>query len=453
LALSLVDRKFGRDVFSAYSARSGKQVEPSSNGMEIFLFDWANLLLRWLHVIVAVAWIGASFYFVFLDLSLVSPKGDNPDKVAGELWAIHGGGFYHARKFIGAPPYIGGHLHWFYWESYFTWITGFLLLSVSYLWNPSSYLIDPSVAALTEGQAVVIVIAMLLGFMLVYELICRFAAKPGKGDGLVAVLVAVAVVAAAAIATELFSGRAAFLITGAMMATVMSSNVLFWIIPGQKKMVAQLQAGEALDPLPGIIGKQRSVHNTYFTLPVVFTMLSNHYGFITGHEDRLALLVLIMVGGALIRHFFVQMHGHKLGRHGHPWPYALAGVVLLVAAVVVSAPSAESRAATQPATQPAAIGGGPTPQAGSSPSLETAGALRIQKVMAQHCLQCHGVDLQMKNVRLDSPEQLKRHSLSVYQQVSVLRAMPMNNVTQMTYEERQLVAAWFKAGAPVDAEF
>jgi uncharacterized membrane protein len=411
--------------------------------METFLLDWANLLLRWLHVIVAVAWIGASFYFVFLDLSLVPPKGDNPDKVYGEIWAVHGGGFYHARKFIGAPPYVGGHLHWFYWESYFTWITGFLLLAVSYLWNPSSYLIDPSVAALTDGQAVAIVLAMLVGFLLVYELICRFAAKPGKGDGIVAVLVVLAVAAAATIATELFSGRAAFLITGAMMATVMSANVLFWVIPGQKKMVAKLQAGEEVDPLPGIIGKQRSVHNTYFTLPVLFAMLSNHYGFITGHEDRLALLLLIMVGGALIRHFFVQMHGYKLGRLGHPWPYMVVGLALLVVAIVVSAPRE-----TSPSTASA-------PASLSSPlgDTETAGMLRIQKVMAQHCLQCHGAELQMKNVRLDSPEQLKRHALSVYQQVSVLRAMPMNNVTQMTSEERQLVAAWFKAGAPVDAEF
>ncbi|MFM1880164.1 MAG: hypothetical protein RLZZ344_398 [Pseudomonadota bacterium] len=416
--------------------------------MEAFLLDWANLLLRWLHVIVAVAWIGASFYFVFLDLSLVPPKGDNPDKVYGEIWSVHGGGFYHARKFVGAPPYVGGHLHWFYWESYFTWITGFLLLTVSYLWNPSSYLIDPSVAVLTEGQAVGIVLAMLLGFFLVYELICRFAAKPGKGDGVVAVLVVLAVAGAAFIATELFSGRAAFLITGAMMATVMSANVLFWVIPGQKKMVAKLQAGEEVDPLPGIIGKQRSVHNTYFTLPVVFAMLSNHYGFITGHEDRLVLLLLIMVGGALIRHFFVQMHGYKLGRLSHPWPYLVAGLALLVAAVAVSVPAPR-------ATSSAAVSSRATAPV---PAEATAAAgvqepLRIQKIVSQHCLQCHGAAVQMKNVRLDSTEALKSHALAMYQQVAVLKAMPMNNLTQMSDSERQTVAAWFKAGAPVDREF
>jgi len=414
--------------------------------MEAFLLDWANLLLRWLHVIVAVAWIGTSFYFVFLDLSLVPPKGDNPDRVYGEIWAVHGGGFYHARKFVGAPPYVGGHLHWFYWESYFTWITGFLLLSVSYLWNPSSYLIDPSVAALTDDQAVVIVLVMLVGFFLVYELICRFAAKPGKGDGIVAILVALAVAGAAAIATELFSGRAAFLITGSIMATVMSANVLFWIIPGQKKMVAKLQAGEEVDPLPGIIGKQRSVHNTYFTLPVLFAMLSNHYGFITGHEDRLALLLLIMVGGALIRHFFVQMHGYKLARVGHPWPYLVAGLALLVAAIAVSVPVPKA---------PSAVGA-PAASTSGTPSaapMATGNTLRIQQIVSQHCLQCHGAAVQMKNVRLDSPEELQRHALAMYQQVAVLRAMPMNNLIQMSDEERQVVAAWFKAGAPVDREF
>ncbi|MFZ9314885.1 MAG: urate hydroxylase PuuD [Burkholderiaceae bacterium] len=414
--------------------------------MEAFLLDWANLLLRWLHVIVAVAWIGASFYFVFLDLSLVPPKGENPDKVYGEIWAVHGGGFYHARKFMGAPPYVGGHLHWFYWESYFTWITGFLLLSVSYLWNPSSYLIDPSVAALTDGQAVGIVLGMLVGFFLVYELICRFAAKPGKGDGVVAVLVAVAVAVAAFVATELFSGRAAFLITGAMMATVMSANVLFWVIPGQKKMVAKLQAGEEVDPLPGIIGKQRSVHNTYFTLPVLFAMLSNHYGFITGHEDRLVLLLLIMVGGALIRHFFVQMHGYKLGRVGHPWPYLVSGLALLVAAIAVSVPAPKKPVASGAA---APITMSPSSVAPAA----SGGTLRIQQIVSQHCLQCHGAAVQMKNVRLDSPEALKSHALGVYQQVAVLRAMPMNNLTQMSDEERQTVAAWFKAGAPTDREF
>lgn len=395
--------------------------------METYLLDWANLLLRWLHVIVAIAWIGASFYFVFLDSSLVAPRGENPDRVSGELWAVHGGGFYHARKFMGTPPRIGGHLHWFYWESYMTWISGFLLLAVSYLWNPSSYLIDPAVAAWTNTQAVLLVLAYLLGFWLVYEAICWLAGKPGQGDRAVALSVALAVIAAAWLAVQTFSGRAAFLITGAMMATVMTTNVLFWIIPGQRCMVASLKAGQPVDPLPGLIGKQRSVHNTYFTLPVVFAMLSNHYGFVTQHEQRLGLLLLIMLAGALIRLFFVRRHGYLLGKHGHPWPYAAVGVLVLIGVIAMAAPHQST---------------GPVSTAQGT-------LAEMQGITQKHCLQCHGAAVQFKNVRLDSPEELKRHALAVYQQVVVQKAMPMSNITQMTDAERAVVAAWFKAGAPV----
>lgn len=397
--------------------------------MEAYLLDWANLLLRWLHVIVAIAWIGASFYFVFLDASLVSPKGENPDRVAGELWAVHGGGFYHARKFMGAPPSIGGHLHWFYWESYMTWISGFVLLAVSYLWNPSGYLVDPSVASWTNTQAVLLVLAYLVGFWLVYEAICRLAGRPGQGDRAVALGVSLAVIAAAWLTLHTFSGRAAFLLTGAMMATVMTTNVLFWIIPGQRRMVACLQAGQPVDPLPGLVGKQRSVHNTYFTLPVVFTMLSNHYGFVTQHSQKFWLLLLIMLAGALIRVFFVRRHGHRLGKHSHPWPYAAAGGVALIATIAIAAPKPNSASSIAPQ--------------GPQADIQT-----IQTIASKHCLQCHGAAVQLKNVRLDSPEELKRHALSVYQQVVVQKAMPMSNVTQMTDAERAAVASWFKAGAP-----
>lgn len=394
--------------------------------MDTYLLDWANLLLRWLHVIVAIAWIGASFYFVFLDSSLTPPKGDNPDRVAGELWAVHGGGFYHARKFAGAPPSIGGHLHWFYWESYATWLSGFALLAVSYLWNPSSYLIDPAVASWSDMQAVGLVLLYLLGFVLVYEAICRYAGKPGSGDRAVAAWVALAVIASAWLTVHTFSGRAAFLVTGAMMATVMTTNVLFWIIPGQRRMVASLSAGQALDPMPGLIGKQRSVHNTYFTLPVVFAMLSNHYGFITQHSQRWMLLLLIMLAGALIRLFFVKRHAYKLGRQQHPWPYLAASIGILTTLIVLGAPAATSTSGT--------------PVSGRLSD--------VQAVMQKHCLQCHGSAVQLKNVRLDSADELKRHAAAVYQQVVVQKAMPMSNLTQMSDHERAIIAEWFKAGAP-----
>jgi len=397
--------------------------------MDAYLLDWANLLFRWLHVIAAIAWIGASFYFVFVDSSLVAPKAENPDRVAGELWAVHGGGFYHSRKFMDAPPRIGGHLHWFYWESYVTWLSGFALLAVSYLWNPSSYLIDPSVAVWSDAQAIGLVLAFLGGFVLVYEAICRFAGKPGQGDRIVALGVSLAVITGAWLAMHTFAGRAAFVITGAMMATVMTTNVLFWIIPGQRRMVASLKVGQPLDPLPGLIGKQRSVHNTFFTLPVVFAMLSNHYGFITQHEQRLLLLLLIMLAGALIRVFFVRRHGFLLGKHGHPWPYAFLGVTLLALIMIIAAPAKVFSTTDGAPSQ--------------------ANFAQIQIVMQNHCIQCHGAAVQLKNVRLDSPEDIKRHAQSVYQQVVVQKLMPMNNLTQMSDQERALVAAWFKAGAPI----
>lgn len=402
--------------------------------MEAFYLDWANLLLRWLHVITAMAWIGASFYFVFLDSSLEKPQEPNPDRLSGELWAIHGGGFYHARKFIAAPPRVGGVLHWFYIESYFTWISGFLLFSVSYLWSPSVYLIDPSVASLTSSQAIWAALGFLLGFLVVYELICRWAGAPGKGDTRVALFVAIAVVLAAWIATETFSGRAAFLIVGAMMATVMSANVLFWIIPGQRKMVASLQAGQTVDPTPGLIGKQRSVHNTYFTLPVLLAMLSNHYAFLTGSDQRLFFLLALMLAGALIRYYFVRMHGYKLGRHGHPWPLGVAGLVILVALVGYSA-AGEVRKQQSQAQSPSAT----LLASGTPVTVE-----QIRPVIATHCLQCHGEQVQMKNVRLDSPQAIESHALGIYQQVVKLKAMPLNNVTQMTDAERGVIAKWFE---------
>jgi uncharacterized membrane protein len=409
--------------------------------MEAFYLEWANLLLRWLHVVTAMAWIGASFYFVFLDSSLEKPQEPNPDRVAGELWAIHGGGFYHARKFMAAPPRVGGFLHWFYIESYFTWISGFLLFSVSYLWSPTAYLIDPSVADLSSGQAIAAALGLLLGFLVVYELICRYAGAPGKGDKAVAFFVAAAVAAGAWLSTELFSGPAAFLITGAMIATVMSANVLLWIIPGQRKMVASLQAGETVDPTPGLIGKQRSVHNTYFTLPVLLAMLSNHYSFLTSSDQRLLFLLGLMLAGALIRYYFVRMHGYKLGRHGHPWAFGLAGLVIVGCLIGYSAVAElEKRQLAQSAATSVSVA--VLPLGASGPQGQ--GIAPIQQVMAQHCVQCHGAQVQMKNIRLDSLASIEQHASAVYQQVVVLRAMPLNNATQFTEAERNLVKTWYE---------
>src|SRR4051812_2301143 len=226
--------------------------------MESYLLDWANLLLRWLHVITVIAWVGSSFYFVFLDSSLTPPVDEELKRqgVAGELWAVHGGGFYHPVKFAVAPPKVPEHLHWFYWESYWVWMSGFGLLTVSYLWNAGTYLVDRSLMDWSPAAAVAAALALLVVFWLLYDAICRVFGERDKGDTIVGVLVSVLVCAAAYLSCHLFPGRAAFVLVGAMIATSMTANVGFWIIPGQRKMVAAMHAGQPVDPIHGKRGKQ-----------------------------------------------------------------------------------------------------------------------------------------------------------------------------------------------------
>jgi uncharacterized membrane protein len=411
--------------------------------MESYLLDWANLLLRWVHVITAIAWVGSSFYFVFLDSSLTPPVDDDLKRqgVSGELWAVHGGGFYHPVKFLGAPPQLPAHLHWFYWESYSTWLSGFSLFTVSYLWSASTYLIDKSVMDWSPAQAILVALGFLVVFWLAYDAICRTFGQRKNGDAIVGALLAVLVAAAAWLACHWFAGRAAFLLVGAMLATSMSANVFFWIIPGQRTVVADIKAGRAVDPIHGKRGKQRSVHNTYFTLPVLFAMLSGHYSFTYTHPQNWIVLVLMMFAGAAIRQFFVLRHGFKLGRNGHPWPYALAGVVAIMGVMVwlKPAPVVDSGAITSGAVNAASTG------AGGPIAYKT-----VQAVLEQRCHLCHGAQVQMKNVRLDSPEGVKLHAQNIYQQAAVTKVMPLNNATGITEAERALIKQWFEGGAAVN---
>jgi uncharacterized membrane protein len=397
--------------------------------MESYLLDWANLLLRWAHVITAIAWIGSSFYFVFLDSSLTPPLDDDLKRqgVSGELWAVHGGGFYHPVKFALKPPTMPEHLHWFYWEAYATWLTGFSLFTVSYLWNASSYLVDKRLMDWTPAAAIGTALAFLLVFWLLYDAICRVFSDRRNGDRIVGALVLLLVCVASWLACHWFAGRAAFLLVGAMMATSMSANVAHWIIPGQRKMVAAIRAGEPVDPVHGLRGKQRSVHNTYFTLPVLFAMLSNHYSFTYSHPRNWLVLILMMAAGAAIRQYFVMRHGWKLGRNANPLPYALVGVAVIAGVIVWMKP------------QDAGVGAAPPAAVGYA---------QVQRVLEQRCYLCHGAQVQMKNVRLDSPENLKLHAQTVYQQAVVAKAMPMNNATGITDAERALIGAWFLGGAP-----
>ena len=395
--------------------------------MESYLADWLNLLLRWLHVITGIAWIGSSFYFVFLDSSLVKPKSQELiDKgVDGELWAVHGGGFYNPQKYMVAPKQLPDHLHWFYWESYWTWMSGFALFVVLYLFNAQTFLIDKNVFAWGSSAAAIAasLVYLVMGWV-VYDVICRVFGQKKNGDAIVGALVFVYVVVATYVACHLFAGRAAFLLTGAALATAMSANVLMVIIPGQRKTVAAMKAGLTPDPIHPMRAKQRSVHNTYFTLPVLFSMLSNHYSMTYSAPNNWLVLVLIMLAGALIRQFFVLRH------KGPPqYGWFAAGVAILLGVIVWLAP----------APQP------PAPPLAAAPKLA-----EIQTIIAERCAMCHNAQVISKNIQLHTPELIVKNAQAMYQQAVATRIMPMSNATQMTEAERAKLGAWVTGGAKLD---
>ncbi|NCT85605.1 MAG: urate hydroxylase PuuD [Comamonadaceae bacterium] len=390
--------------------------------MDIYLLDWANLLLRWLHVITVIAWIGASFYFVWLDNHLVKPQAEDlkAKGVDGELWAVHGGGFYNPQKYMVAPADLPKDLHWFYWESYWTWMSGFALFVVLYLFNASQMLIDARVHAWgAPWQAVAAALGFLVVGTAVYDIACQTLGRTQDGqignDGRVLAVVAVFVVFASWLACQLFAGRAAFLIVGATLATMMTANVAHWIIPGQRKVIAQMRAGHKPEAVHGQRGKQRSVHNTWFGLPVLIAMLSNHYGMLYQHPHNWIVLCVLMAAGVAIRVFFVKRH-----KGVNSWGAIALALALLGGLVAWMAPR-------------------PQPVAAAAPAVTLA---QVQAIQAQRCAVCHSGEAAQKGVRLDGAEQLLARKAQIYQQVVVQRAMPLNNATGMTDEERALIARW-----------
>ena len=389
--------------------------------MEAYFVDWLNLLVRWLHLITGIAWIGASFYFVMLDNALSPPKKAEDAKrgVFGELWAVHGGGFYVSQKFLTGPKGepLSENLHWSKWEAYTTWMSGIGLLAIIYWYGASSYLIDSSVMALSPAAAVAISIAFVGGGWVVYDLLCRVLAK---NENLLAAAMLVLVVAVSWALFSVFGARAAFVHVGAVIGTMMVANVFFHIIPGQKRMVADIRAGREPDPTPGIIGKQRSVHNTYFTLPVLFVMISNHYPMTYSHPYGWAVLGVIMLAGVLIRQFFVLRHK---GKATLLLP-AIAVLLLLGLAVAVA----------------------PRPSATVSGSIDFA---KVKTVIDGRCVGCHaaqptqaGFAQPPKGIVLETSEQIGQNAEKIAETVAN-RYMPIGNLTQMTDGERAVVAAWF----------
>ncbi|PIQ37065.1 MAG: hypothetical protein COW59_09165 [Lysobacterales bacterium CG17_big_fil_post_rev_8_21_14_2_50_64_11] len=395
--------------------------------MHAFWIEAAAFALRWLHVVAAIAWIGESFYFVMLDRSLQAPKTPEPG-VAGESWSVHGGGFYHKRKFMPAPPQLPEVLHWSKWKSYTTWLSGFALFAVLYLLAPEIYLIDPAVRALTPLHAVALAFAFPLLAWLGYDGLCRLL---GFRDAALGALLALLVLVLCYAATQVFAGRAAFLLVGAALATIMTANVLFVIIPGQKRMVAALTRGAAIDPLPGLRGKQRSVHNTYFTLPVVVAMLSNHYAPAFAHQHAWLVLAGFMAAGALLRQFFVLWHSG-----GRAWWLLAAGGALLAALFGWLAPHSATTAEN------------------SSPAPDIAS---VHAIVVQRCTACHSEHPSLmasapKGTMFDHPEQIEQRADLIYQQVAMLRVMPPGNITQLSESERDLIARWYQGRQPAQRD-
>jgi len=389
--------------------------------MDVFLADWLNLLIRWAHMVAGIGWIGTSFYFIALDVSLRRREGMR-EGVAGTAWEVHGGGFYHVEKYLVAPKDLPEDLLWYKWEAYLTWVTGFALLAVQYYWNASAYLIDPGVLALAPWQAVAISAASLIAGWLAYDGLCR--SPLGRNTALLGALVFALVLAAAYGFGQVFSGRGALIHVGSLVGTLMAANVFLVIIPNQKQVTAALIRGEAPDPRYGAIGKQRSVHNTYLTLPVLLMMVSSHYPLLTGHPHAWLLVGLILVVGALVRHALVR---HEAGDPLRRLAWAPAGAAMALAAALVL---------TAPATR----------------VTEAGLAVSDQEVLAitrAHCIACHAArpsheafEAPPKDVALETLDELRRYAVLIEQQAVRSEVMPLGNETGMTEEERRRLGAW-----------
>ncbi len=396
---------------------------------------WVEVAARWTHAITAIAWIGSSFYFIALDLGL---RRDRPLEggADGEEWQVHGGGFYHIRKYLVAPAELPAHLTWFKWESYATWMSGLVMLVLVYYLGADLYLIDPQVADLALWQAVAISAGSLVAGWLAYDAICR--SPLGREPGRLMVALYVILVAVAWGYTQVFSGRAALLHLGAFTATVMSANVFLVIIPNQRIVVADLVAGRRPDPEYGRIAKQRSTHNNYLTLPVLFLMLSNHYPLVFATRWNWLIAALVFLMGVTIRHWFNRRHA----RQGSPWWAWIATAVLFLLAAWLStagAPAREEQAALR----------GPALALAAAPGFDA-----VTGIVQTRCSMCHaaeplwqGMLWPPKGVVLETPAQIAAEGRRIYLQAGASHAMPPANLSAMEPAERAAIARWYRAAA------
>jgi uncharacterized membrane protein len=392
--------------------------------------EWANFLLRWTHVIAGIAWIGSSFYFVHLDLSLRKHEA-LAQGVGGEAWQVHGGGFYNMVKYVVAPPHLPKELTWFKWEAYATWLSGFALFISLYYTNAELYLIDRTVLDISPMVAIAISVGGLVAGWVVYDLMCK--SPLGRNDLLLGIVGFVLLVAASYGFTKVFSGRGAYVQIGAMIGTIMVASVAMTIIPNQRKIVVDLLAGRTPDPALGAAGKQRSVHNNYLTLPVVFLMISNHYPLSFASRWNWVIIGLVVIIGVTIRHFYNSRHAHK----GTPWWTWAVATAAFLAIVFLSQPSAFTGKS-----------------AGLAPGKQVA-FTEVQDIVISRCSMCHaaepvwdGVGVPPKGVMLETPAQIREHASAIYMQAAMTHAMPPGgNITEISDEDRAVLAAWYESGA------
>ena len=398
--------------------------------METTLYEWLSFGLRWLHVITGIAWIGSSFYFIALDLSL--KKRDHlPEGVSGEAWQVHGGGFYNMRKYTIAPPELPPELTWFKWESYATWISGFFLLCTVYYAAPDLFLIDRSVMDLSPWQAVAFGIGSMIVVWLVYDMLCRSPLVENTYLLLTVVFVFLAVVGY--LLTLVYSGRGAFIHLGAVTATIMTANVAHNIIPNQRRAVEMLKRGETPPAVYGKQAKQRSLHNNYLTLPVIFLMLSNHYPLAFATQYNWVIAILVMVMGGVIRHWFNE---HHAGRPSPTWCWAVAAMAF-VGIMWLSEAGPADHSETGAEVSSALL---------TSPHYDA-----VEEIVLSRCSMCHaaepvwdGVAIAPKDIRLETPDDIARYASLIYEQAARSSAMPPGNLTGLDATDRAVLAIWYE---------
>ena len=398
------------------------------------LLDWISLFLRWFHVVAGVAWIGASFYFIWLDNNLRTPPEWKKQKgIKGDLWAVHGGGFYEVAKYEYGPEVIPEKLHWFKWEAYTTWISGFLLLGLVYYHGAAIYLIDSSVMDLTPSQAIGRGLGLIFGGLFIYEAACR--SPLSRYPKVFGILVLILLAAASYLATHWFSGRGAFIHVGALIGTIMAGNVFFKIMPAQRLMVDAVTNKTEIDPSWGLGAKLRSVHNNYLTLPLLFIMISNHYPMTYQHDNAWLILMAIGVVSAWIRHYFNLKH---IGI-SRPSILVTGSIGMMIIAGMVSMP-VTSQVDTTTSTK------------SSAPAIE----LNVQQqvvydVIQTHCANCHAAQptddmfvIAPMGLMFDTWSQIEKRASIIHNRTVVIKDMPLMNKTAMTEDERQIIGTWFE---------